>query len=90
MQSAMPKYQLEKLKKQFEEDGFVVLKNYLDVDQLDDLIVNLKSSNLISVDLETTSTNPSIAEIVGLSFSISKNSAWYIPCLLYTSDAADE
>ena len=37
MQSAMPRYQLEKLKKQFEEDGFVVLKNYLDVDQLDDL-----------------------------------------------------
>ena len=32
----MPKYQLEKLKKQFEEDGFVVQKNYLDVDQLDD------------------------------------------------------
>ena len=33
----MPKYQLEKLKKQFEEDGFVILKNYLDLDQLDDL-----------------------------------------------------
>ena len=46
MQSAMPKYQLEKLKKQFEEDGFVVLKNYLDVDQLDDLrnrAINLSS-----------------------------------------------
>ena len=38
----------------------------LTLDQLDDLIVNLKSSNLISLDLETTSTNPSIAEIVGL------------------------
>ena len=33
----MPKYQLEALKKQFEEDGFVILKNYLDLDQLDDL-----------------------------------------------------
>lgn len=42
----MPKFQLEKLKKQFEEDGFVVLKNYLDVDQLDDLrdrAINLSS-----------------------------------------------
>ena len=58
--------------KEFTEDQKKDYYTVLTLDQLDDLIVNLKSSNLISLDLETTSTNPSIAEIVGLSFSISK------------------
>ena len=77
--------------KQFQEENsnpVVVTKDQkkdyytvLTLDQLDDLIINLKSSNLISLDLETTSTNPFVAEIVGLSFSVSKNSAWYIPIM---------
>ena len=41
----------------------------------------LKKSKLISLDLETTSVNPIEADIVGFSFSINKNSGWYIPIL---------
>ena len=34
----------------------------------------------MAVDTETTSTNPMLAEMVGLSFSIQKDEAFYIPC----------
>ncbi len=39
----------------------------------------LEGAKLISVDLETNSLIPMQADIIGISFSIKKNSGWYIP-----------
>ena len=61
-----------------------IKKSYLIVDddsKLRNMINELKKSKLISLDLETTSVNPIEADIVGFSFSINKNSGWYIPIL---------
>ena len=43
------------------------------------LIDKIQQSDLISFDLETTSTKPLKADIVGLSFSFSAHSGYYIP-----------
>jgi len=51
-----------------------------DVDSLTALITRLKTARRISVDTETTSTNPMLAQIVGISFSIQQDEAFYIPC----------
>ena len=61
-----------------------IKKSYLIVDddsKLSNMINELKNSKLISLDLETTSVNPIEADIVGFSFSINKNSGWYIPII---------
>lgn len=51
-----------------------------DVDSLKALVSRLKTARLVAVDTETTSTNPMLAKMVGLSFSIQKDEAFYIPC----------
>ncbi len=47
---------------------------------LDRLIVRLKSARIISLDTETTSQIPMKARLVGLSFALQANEAFYIPC----------
>ncbi|MGP1476594.1 MAG: DNA polymerase I [Phocaeicola sp.] len=44
-----------------------------------DLIQNLLTKDLISIDTETTNTDPFYAELVGLSFSYQENQAFYVP-----------
>ncbi|MBU4444204.1 DNA polymerase I [bacterium] len=59
-----------------------VEKEYKTIQKRDDLaklIKTLKKLTLLSVDLETTSTNPMEAEIVGISFSWEANKGVYIP-----------
>ena len=59
-------------------------KNYqtiLDLKALKEMVVELKNAKYLSIDLETTSVNPMLAEIVGISVSYNKNSAFYIPIL---------
>jgi DNA polymerase-1 len=59
-----------------------VEKEYKTIQKRDDLtklIKTLKKVTLLSVDLETTSTNPMEAEIVGISFSWEANKGVYIP-----------
>ncbi len=51
-----------------------------DKNALTALITRLKTAPLVSVDTETTSTNPMLAKIVGISFSIQQDEAFYIPC----------
>jgi DNA polymerase I len=51
-----------------------------DMASLTALVEKLKTAPLIAVDTETTSTNPMLAKMVGLSFSIKENEAYYIPC----------
>ena len=43
------------------------------------LLAELAKAEWISFDLETTSTNPLEAELVGLSFSVKPHHGWYIP-----------
>ena len=52
-----------------------------DIKELNKLINYIKRSDMISIDLETTSVNPIEADIVGISLSIKSNSGYYIPIL---------
>ena len=54
-------------------------KTIIKKDQLDQLIIDLRTSKLFSFHLETARLNHSDIDIIGISFSISSNSAWYIP-----------
>ena len=59
-------------------------KNYILVDnikKLNELISELEKFKSISIDLETTSVDPMIAKIVGISLCVRENSGWYIPIL---------
>ncbi len=49
-------------------------------EDLDNLIQNLEEAGEFAVDTETTSKNPMLAELVGLSFSYKDHEACYIPC----------
>jgi DNA polymerase-1 len=58
-------------------------KNYraiLETDALVELIARLKSSRLFALDTETTSPDPMQAALVGLSFALEPNEAFYVPC----------
>lgn len=43
------------------------------------LLEKLKSSDSFSFDTETTSTNPIVAELVGMSFAVAEGEAYYVP-----------
>ena len=49
------------------------------LDRLQSFADSIKEGEWLSVDLETTSVNPMIAEIVGFSFSVKKNTGVYVP-----------
>ncbi|MCI1683860.1 MAG: DNA polymerase I [Bacteroides sp.] len=44
-----------------------------------EMIKNLITSKILSIDTETTSTEPMEAELVGMSFSSTENCAYYVP-----------
>ncbi len=48
-------------------------------EELDDLIKTLKKSKIVSVDTETTSKSPMNARLVGISFALEADEAFYIP-----------
>jgi len=48
-------------------------------EEFEQLVANLQKADRFSVDLETTSRDPIIAEVVGLSFSYKPHEAYYIP-----------
>lgn len=58
-----------------------VYKTILDIDELKELVKKVQNSDMVSIDLETTSVNPMVAEIVGVSISLKKNEGFYIPVL---------
>lgn len=47
--------------------------------KVDELVAKLLTSEIFSLDTETTSVNPMEAELVGLSFSMKENEAFYVP-----------
>ena len=51
-----------------------------DLAGLESLIDRLASTRLFAVDTETTSRSPMEADLVGLSFSVEPNEAYYVPC----------
>ena len=56
--------------------------NYItikDLEQLNELVIKLKSCHHFTLDLETTDVDPMRADIVGLSFSWKEKEAYYIP-----------
>jgi DNA polymerase-1 len=53
--------------------------NLITIDQLTSFVSSVKENEWLSVDLETTSINPMVAEIVGFSFSIKKDTGVYVP-----------
>jgi len=55
-------------------------KAILAMDELEGLITRLKSASSFALDTETTSKNPMKAKLVGLSFALQANEAFYIPC----------
>jgi DNA polymerase-1 len=55
-------------------------KAILDLDDLAKLIRRLKSAGIFALDTETTSQNPIKADLVGLSFALQADEAFYIPC----------
>ena len=58
-----------------------VYKTILNIDELKELVIKVQSSDMVSIDLETTSVNPMVAEIVGVSISFKKNEGFYVPVL---------
>jgi DNA polymerase-1 len=52
----------------------------MDAHALEQLVDLLKAAALVSVDTETTSQDPMQAALVGLSFSVEPDRAFYIPC----------
>lgn len=77
---------LSKLKPQQAIESFIntntnnpTYETILTEEQLDSLIEKLYASKLVSIDTETSSLNYMQAQIVGISFAITKNSASYIP-----------
>ena len=53
--------------------------NLISVGQLTSFVSSVKENEWLSVDLETTSINPMVAEIVGFSFSMKKDTGVYVP-----------
>jgi DNA polymerase-1 len=48
--------------------------------ELDALVEKLRAAEIVSVDTETTSTTPMLARLVGLSFAVEPDVAFYVPC----------
>jgi DNA polymerase-1 len=75
--------EFRQLQQSFPEQADLSRKDYqavLDMDQFSKLIQLLEKSGSIALDTETTSTNPMLAELVGLSFAVKAHQAFYIPC----------
>ncbi len=52
----------------------------LDAGELSALIERLRAAGMFAIDTETTSRDPMRAELVGLSFAVAADEAFYIPC----------
>ncbi|MFQ6616399.1 MAG: DNA polymerase I [Fidelibacterota bacterium] len=63
-------------KREFPRKTYTCVKS---LPALKEMVESLKSAGLVSLDLETTSTDPMTAEIVGLSFAVRPDEGWYVP-----------
>ncbi|MEH6304934.1 DNA polymerase I [Olivibacter sp. CPCC 100613] len=58
-----------------------------DEDKLNELLVDLGKQSSFCFDTETTGTDANSCELVGLSFSVEKGKAWYVPAPVDQKDA---
>lgn len=49
-------------------------------EEIDSIIAKILTSGFVSLDTETTSKEATQADLVGLSFSVEENEAYYVPC----------
>ena len=80
LQSQLDAFRGEENIKMVEE----VEKDFVTVESLKELktlVKTLKGTELISFDVESTSTDPMRAEIVGFSFAVMPDAGWYLPVL---------
>jgi len=75
--------EFRQLQKTFPEKADLSKKDYQwvhSIKELSDLVSRLKTAQVFAIDTETTSKNPMKANLVGLSFSMKADEAFYIPC----------
>ncbi len=75
--------EFRQLQKTFPEKADLSKKDYRwvhSIKELSDLISRLRTAQIFAIDTETTSKNPMKANLVGLSFSMKADEAFYIPC----------
>ncbi|MBW2605804.1 MAG: DNA polymerase I, partial [Deltaproteobacteria bacterium] len=75
--------EFRQLQKAFPKRSDLSNKNYraiYDMSALFDLIERLKKAEMFAIDTETTSKDPMKANLVGVSFSMKPDEAFYIPC----------
>ena len=75
--------EFRQLQKAYPVSGDVSHKKYhavLDPAALKDLIAKLKTAEIFALDTETTAIDPMAARLVGLSFAVTPDEAFYIPC----------
>ena len=65
--------------KKFSKVNTDLYKNILNEKDLDNLVKKLNEKPIISIDTETTSLDPMVADLVGISFACDDNEAYYIP-----------
>jgi DNA polymerase-1 len=85
--------EFRQLQKDFPKQADLSQKQYvtvLDATSLSDLVTRLNTSDLFAVDTETTSKDPMKAELVGLSFSMKSDEAFYIPLAHEYPDVPDQ
>jgi len=76
-------YEFRRLQQRYTKEADGPAKAYhgiLDREALEALAARLAKAERFAVDTETTSQDPMRAELVGLSFALRPNEAWYIPC----------
>ena len=81
--SLFKKLEFRQLQQAFPKQTDLSKKTYLpilDKAALGDLITRLESADIFAIDTETSAKDPMKAELVGLSFSIEPDEAFYIPC----------
>ncbi len=75
--------EFRQLQQAFPKQADLSKKKYhsiLDNNELSDLVVRLESVKIFALDTETTSKDPIEADLVGVSFSMEPDEAFYIPC----------
>ncbi len=75
--------EFRQLQQAFPEQADLSSKDYqaiLNMADLQKLISRLETAERFALDTETTSTNPMLANLVGLSFAVRAHQAFYIPC----------
>ena len=85
--------EFRQLQKDFPKKSDLSKKQYatvLDKDAFSDLVARLKTSDMFAVDTETTSKDPMKAKLVGLSFSVKSDEAFYIPLAHDYPDVPDQ